>query len=820
MPTNPFGALGSKGDEKNIVEQTRALRAYEQARKRLISTMKGEEKALSSLAASQATSSRNRAKDSTAYEKELSRTANLLAAQGITLKKLDTTRERYHREEMDRSQSLLQRYENIKQALREIQEDSDDTRTVLGSIVQPFKAGIDNMLKFGNLPKVTRPIRDTAISFDDVTGSLERSAGAAADLAHAMAETAPTVFHYRTAIADLDASMKQLKVKYADATDGTEKLSQQFINLSKTDIVAPGAVKEITAVTDSLKYLEAQGVSTETSLGLLIERSRKSGRTFTESAGDIEQVSAQADILRESLSKTDNVLEGFAFTVRDDFVRAIADATRNLDSQIVSIENVSAAYAYAAKQAAEYGLSAEGAEKVSKAFAGMFFKEREDASGFLSGEQLQNQLSEALKDAEEAIGVTYQKATDDQRKTLEDMAYATMGIKATDENRSTLKQGISTLGEGLGALDLRNLLAGTTTAIKADLDSQLSKIGISQITDTSVASRLLASINGFEDLTTLQKRTLTDVLMKKGTGAAADEITRLQEEAMKKAEDTKDMTSSALTAVLTFKDPIQQLFNIKDFLKSIMLNVSNIVKLVSQIPGLGGAAGLYEDTTGSSLKKDYAGLAVEASLKSVADDRTQLLTDFVEAQKSLDAASGSEDRASKKAELDSIASAIEENSKKRADLDQVQRDYARLSDRVGDSLVQSQATQPTQDSGILSTLGDAASRGTAYIETLTDSFGDLLSSGEEGRGAGLEMARRTSEAGSRPDVRTAYERTSTAPVRTSPGELAADGAGQVTVDGSGESIMTVRLRIRNMGEVIAHHQADEARVLDQFGLGG
>jgi hypothetical protein len=819
MPTNPFGGIGSRGDERNIAEQTRALRAMEQARKRLISTMKGEERAVSGLAAAHSAAMQARSRDANAYERELTRTSGLLSAQGATLKNLDATRERYHREEMERSQSLLQRYEGIKQALREIQEDSDDTRTILGSLVVPFKAGIDNMLKFGNLPKVTQPIRDTAIDFNDVTGSIERSADAAQDLGRAMVDVAPTLWKYRTSVVELDAELKGLKVKYADATDETEKLAKQFVTLSKTDMIAPGAVKQITAVTDSLKFLEAQGVSTETAMGLLVERSRKSGRTFEASARDVEQVTAQADILRESLSETDTVLQGFAFTVRDDFVRAIADATRNLDSQVVSIENVSSAYAFAAKRAAEYGLSAEGAEKVSKAFAGMFFKEREDAAAFLSGRELQNQLSKALKDSEDALGVTYAKATEAQKKILEDMSYEAIGVTATDENRAALKQGISTLGEGLGEVDLRNLLAGTTTAIKADLDAQLNKIGISKITDTSVASRLLASLNGFEDLTTLQKRTLTDILMKEGTGSAAEEMLRLQEEAQKKAEDMKDMTSSALTAVLTFKDPIQQLFNIKDFLKSIMLNVSNIVKLVSQIPGLGGVGELYEDTTGESLQKDYAAAAVEAGLKAAGDERSKLLKDFADAQQELIGADTDSEKARRKADLETIASAIEENSRKGAELEQIREEYARITGGEGGIASREEGENSERGAGILSTLGSYTS---SIGETLSETFGGLFGSGEEGRVAGVSMAQRTASTSTRtrPDARTAYERAQTGGTRAEAGEMEAAGSGEVTVDASGESVMTVRMRIKNMGEVIAHHSSTEARVYDQFGLGG
>ena len=48
--------------------------------------------------------------------------------------------------------------------------------------------------------------------------------------------------------------------------------------------------------------------------------------------------------------------------------------------------------------------------------------------------------------------------------------------------------------------------------------------------------------------------------------------------------------------------------------------------------------------------------------------------------------------------------------------------------------------------------------------------------------------------------------------------MIAEGPGTVTVNPAGESLMTVRMRITNMGEVIAYHNS-EARIQDQIGAG-
>lgn len=812
MPTNPF-TRNSRSDERQIADQTKALRAYEQARKRLISSMKGEERVVTALGAAQAAASARRARDAGVEHRELNRTSELLAAQGLALKSLDSTRKRYHADEMERSQSLLHRYEGLKQALREIQQDSGDTTTVLGSIVQPFKAGIDQMLRFGEIPRITQPIRDGAVSFDDITGSISRSAGAAADLGRAMTEVFPTVFKYRNAIDTLNVEITALKLKYADATEGTKQLADAFIEASKTDIIAPGAVETVVAVTDSLKYLEAQGVKANDALQLLVESSRRSGRTFEESAADVEQVAAQADVLRERLSKTDNVLQGFSLTVRDDMVRAIADATRNLDSQVISIDNVAASYAFATEQAAKYGQSTQGATKIAGAFNRMMTEEREDAFALFSGRRLRHDIEEAMQPFMKDGRLDYEGADEQTRRQMEEAAASSLEMEATDENRGVLAEALRRISEGdvngLSDVDFRNLFAGSTRAIESDLNAAMEDVNLRGIKDTSVLNRLLKQSYGL-DLNTSQLSTFSRMLKDNQGSEVAEQIQELMQEAQDKAVEGKDLTSSALTAVLSFKDPIQQLFNIKDFLKSIMLNVSNLVKLVSPLATRFGLdiGPTYTDYTAKALEKDFMGEeAATAALASLQETQSQRTEELAAAVASLSGATTESEISARQEEVNSIREALEEAALQRAELTSVIDEHQRLTGT-------GQPTTPTaEEAGFFSQLSSRAS------EALDSSLGTLLqfSNPEAGRAMGLALG---NSIPARPDPRTVYETSSSRPVTAAPGEMEADGVGEVTVNGSGESVMTVRMKIRNMGEVIAHHNTAEARQLDHLGLGG
>ena len=57
----------------------------------------------------------------------------------------------------------------------------------------------------------------------------------------------------------------------------------------------------------------------------------------------MEEVAAQADILRESLSETDTVLQAFSFTVRDDFLSRLAETpeVRDVLQNVVVLRNLS-----------------------------------------------------------------------------------------------------------------------------------------------------------------------------------------------------------------------------------------------------------------------------------------------------------------------------------------------------------------------------------------------------------------------------------------------------------------------------------------------
>lgn len=811
MPTNPFGRMGSTGGEREIASQTRAVKAYDQARKKLISTMANEERAAAGVAAAHSAAMQQRARDHSAYERELKNTSTLLSAQGDALKNLDTVRARYHNEEMKRSSSLLQKYEGIKIALREVQQDSVDTSTVLGSLFQPFTAGIDNLRKFGELPKVGRAIRDVNVDFSDLSSTVDRAGGALGDMGSAMSDVFPTIWRYRQAMDDLNVGVAELKLRYADATDGTQKLAEQFVTLSRMDLIKAGAVDRVVEVTDAIKNLEAQGVNAEEALSTLVERSLTSGRSFTETAEDLKEVSATADILTDRINNSESALKGFAFTTRDDLVRAIADATRNLDSQVVSVDNVAAAYAYAQEQAAKYGISVKGSQKIAQAFTGALFKERQDAAGFLSGQRLQGQISKALREAEEMLSkelgeeVTYGKASEAQRKLLRERAYSAIGIAPTDENALAMEQGIESLGDGLGALDFRNLFAGTSAAIKSDLDAKMSDLNLKGLGgDLSVLSRLLEGIDGLSDLSTSQKLLYSKMLVEGRSGEVAEEIKKLQEEAQEKAADAENLQSTALTAVLSFKDPIQQLFNIKDYIKAIALNVSNIVKMIGDFTGL-DLDTLLPDLTGSVVANEIPPEALAAVRKSSDEERKQLLKGVMDAQSALSSASTDQEKKQVQKDLEKAQKALNDAESKRLDLEKQQflRDEVLGKDRHNRKAIEAVRSVPDEP-GLLDVVNNP-------WEALGNYVGSLFSSNdaERGREAGVAAASTT----------VSQQTSQRTPQRPSaPGEVEGVGEGHVSVNTSGETVATVQIKFKNMGEAVAYHNSDTARLLNQHGL--
>lgn len=810
MPTNPFGRMGSTGGEREIASQTRAVKAYDQARKKLISTMANEERAAAGVAAAHSAAMQQRARDHSAYERELKNTSTLLSAQGDALKNLDTVRARYHNEEMKRSSSLLQKYEGIKIALREVQQDSVDTSTVLGSLFQPFTAGIDNLRKFGELPKVGRAIRDVNVDFSDLSSTVDRAGGALGDMGSAMSDVFPTIWRYRQAMDDLNVGVAELKLRYADATDGTQKLAEQFVTLSRMDLIKAGAVDTVIEVTDAIKNLEAQGVNAEEALSTLVERSLTSGRSFAETAEDLREVSATADILTDRINNSESAIKGFAFTTRDDLVRAIADATRNLDSQVVSVDNVAAAYAYAQEQAAKYGVSVKGSQKIAQAFTNAHFQERQDVVGFLAGQRMQRQFTKALRDAEELMSaelgeeIAYKSATKDQQKALRESAYlSAFGIEATDENALIMEQGVDTLGEGLGARDFRNLFAGTTAAIKADLDAKMTDLNLQGLGgDLSVLTSLLEGIDGLSGLSTSEKRVYADMLVEGRSGEVAEAIHKLQEEAQERAADAENLQSSALTAVLSFKDPIQQLFNIKDYIKAIALNVSNIVKMIGDFTGL-DLDTMLPDLTRSVASNEIP-QEVLASMRQSSDvERQEMMKGVIEAQRVLRESTSEEERTNAQKQLDNANKELKRVEESRLDLERQQF----LREEI---LGRDRHTQRALPEDVLPATGESSFIEEAW-EDLSNYVGSFFSSNDSERGREAGVAAASTTVSQQTSQRT--------PQRPSaPGEVEGVGEGHVSVNTSGETVATVQIKFKNMGEAIAYHNSDTARLLNQHGL--
>jgi len=839
MPTNPFQGIGSRGGASEIASQTRAVKAYDQARKRLLSTMASEEKAAAGVAAAHTAAMQKRSRDHAAYESELKNTSNLLKSQGEVLKNLDVQRSRYHNEEMKRSDSLLKRYEGIKTALREIQEDGGNTSTVLGSIFQPFSAGIANMQKFGELPKVTRAIKDVNLSLRDVSGSASRAGSAVEATGAAMLEVSGSVWKYRTAVDELNVGLAELKVKYNDATDGTKKLADQFVNLSRMDLVKEGAVDTVVEVTDAIKRLEAQGVNAEEALNTLAERSLTSGRSFLETAEDLREVTATADILTERINNSESALRGFAFTTRDDLVRAIADATRNLDSQVVSLDNVAASYAYAQEQAARYGLSVKGSQKVAQAFTNALFKERKDAPAMIAGLEMQRNLSKALRDAEKAMSeeegreIEYGKASEEQQRILRRQAYSAIGIEQTDENDLAMRQGIETLGDsGLGAVNMRNLFAGTKTAIKADLDARMEGLDLGSIELDSVLAELLAGIDGLEGLSTSQRLVYTDMLREGKSGEVAEAIQKLQEEAADRSADEENLQSSALTAVLTFKDPIQQLFNIKDYIKAIALNVSNIVKMIGGVVGV-DLNSLLPDLTRDIVAEERSPEALSAMREASDSERQEMIRGVIDAQKALSEAGTEAQRSEAQKRLDNAQKELKRVEDSRLELELSEYRRSEILGRRYSPPTSNQESEEEERSLPFFSAERSAERERGVLSAISTAsaafLGPQISENIEG------AARQYIDSAYRQQIQTERERSAAPGLRdmssssrapssrspaqtTQPGEVDAVGEGSVSVNTSGETIANVQIKFKNMGEAVAYHNSDTARLLNQHGL--
>lgn len=798
MPVNPFSAgngIGSRGNERNIASEARAIRSYDAARKKLLATLGGEQEALAGISAAHAATMKSRMRDHATHSRELLKTSSLLDAQGDTLKSLNILRERFHKEEMNRSDSLLQKYESIKQNLKEIQQDYKDSTTVIGYLFTPIAEGIDNLSKFGTIGKASRPIRDVSFSLRTFGSDTVGAANSVVNLGVALADTVNQVRAYESRVDALNETSAKLDLRFGTASGHSKKLMSDFINLSRTDINMEGSVKSVEAVTHSLMMMEAQGVDSASALNLITSRSKSAGISWEQSAESVEVLLVQADGLTAALQNTEGALGTLTVGVRDDFVRAIADATRNLDSNILSVENVGAAYAYAALKVSAFGLANDSVNKVAANFVETQTKSREDAFSAIGGARTAQQIREAIADIERESDTqfTSNPTTDRERAANEQIrrqAFQRIGIEETAENSNTLQIAAERSFENNALADqtVRNLLAGTRTQTTNDAIAMRETVGIQNL-DPEVQIRMLKAHNYIpQNFDAEEAEGARRLLMEGSIEEAAAEMERIASVSAAAAETQAAPMEQALSAIATMKDPIQSLLNMKEYLKSIMLNVSNIVSFMSHMGGMFNSLGglVNSDTSASIIAAENAAERTEALTQSQ-QQQQQLVLRLTE---SLAAAAG--DPARTAAITQSLAAA------------------AAFQQKTTEALSRTQATQqqsvdtaPTLEEAVAAVAPPPA----ALLRSAAESLGAMLGpSAEAGRTQGIASMGSTSKAASGP------QKQQQAPGAPPAGDMVAVGSGKATVNAAGESVMNVRMVITNMGEIIAHHATGEARL--------
>lgn len=798
MPVNPFSSgngIGSRGNERNIASEARAVRSYDAARKKLLATLGGEQEALEGINAAHAATMKSRMRDHAAHSKELVKTSSLLDAQGDTLKGLDTLRERFHKEEMSRSDSLLQKYESVKQALKEIQQDYKDSTTVIGYLFTPIAEGIDNLSKFGTIGKASRPIRDVTFSLKTLKSDTVGAADSLVNLGVSLADTVNQVRAYESRVDALNETSAKLDLRFGTASGHSKKLMSDFINLSRTDINMEGSVKSIEAVTHSLMMMEAQGVDSASALNLIASRTKGAGISWEQSAESAEVLLVQADGLTSALQTTEGALGTLTVGIRDDFVRAIADATRNLDSNILSVENVGAAYAYAALKVSAFGLANDSVNKVAANFVETQTKSRRDAYSAISGAATARQIREAIADIERESNTrfTSNPTTDSEREINEQIrtqAFRRIGVEETEENRGSLQLAAERSFENNAIADqtIRNLLAGTRTQTTNDAVAMRETVGLRNV-DPQVQVELLRAAGYIpQDFNDLEAEASRSLFMDGSIEDAAEEMERIATSSAATAETQAAPMEQALSAIATMKDPIQSLFNMKEYLKSIMLNVSNIVSFMGNMGGMFGGLGelVNPDTTAAVIAAENATERTEALTQSQQQQQQAVLR----LTESLASAAG--DPARTAAITQSLASA------------------AAFQQKTTEALSRTQvAQQQTAESA--PTLEEAAAAvappPAALLRSAAESLGAMLGpSAEAGRTQGIASMSPASKATTGPQKQQQAQGVPPA------GDMIAVGSGKATVNAAGESVMNVRMVITNMGEIIAHHATGEARL--------
>lgn len=816
MPENPFGGgIGSRGEQRATQAQARAVRAYSAQLKRLL----GMEQALGNasearvLAASRAIQEHNKA---------IGRTSSLLDDQGKTLKNLDRVRQRYHDAEIERTKSLAFHYEKAKQFLTELREDTDDTSTVLGTFTRGWKDGIDNMLRYGKLPEASQQIRDVSVDINDLSGTIGDAVGAAGDLGSGMLDQFGRVNKLRQNMARLDDELRKVEVSYNLVEGSGRKLGQQIVQMAAVDIGGgDGAIAQVAKLADQLTVLNTiAGVTAEQGMQFAIERTQQVGGSMSDAMEDVERFSAMADSMSAHLKRSNIGMTRFTFAVREDFVKAMMEARRMIKGQVADLENVGAAYQWAARKAVEYGSSAEGAGKFAKAWGKMVFGEAQKISwsSMLAGQRLQARTRDALKafKAQQGIQERFESMTDAQQQAAQEFVAKRLGVRGegpegalTREQLAPIRESMTMRGEGgLAPAQVQAMLGTTRAGIASMLEAQRATVGG---LDTTTLSEVLKGEFGL-DLSTLQARMLAQSVRGGDIGEAVDEIMALREQA--EAATAEANPRAALTAVLAMRDPVQELFNIKNLLKALVLNVDTILGVLNRLDPTGTVSRIREYTR--DLLGTQTGEAREEAEErktKLQEQGTDLQSRFVEAHQELAAATNDGEKERIGVTISDLNRQIVENTVQRGE--------------VAEAL-----TKLVQERGLLEAGGGGgAGSPVDVLRQITGGEGEgglsaalaggagfiasMLGEGAPGSAAAA-TARGARQIGAGATGATGAAGKRAAPGPSPGGAMDAVGNGTVTVGADGRAIMTVRMTIGNMQEVVAHANTELQQGITNF----
>jgi hypothetical protein len=830
MPRNPFEGMGSRREEASLNARARAVRAYSRELKGLLGTLDRVASAEDAVREARGDARRG-ARDADDERKSLSKLDRELQVQMRSLRNLDAQRERNYRSEVKRIKTLVSRYEEVKQTLREIQTDMRDTSTIVGTIWKPIRTGVDNMLRFGDLPKLSAPIREIDGSFRDIGGTVERTAGATSDWTRELAvQGVRTFMTYSRQLSKLNLEVKKLGIAYNDTGGEIDALTEKIVEQGRVDITAPRAVEQVTELADRLMFLKYRGVETGQGLQFVMERSKLTGQSFEESADELQYFAQQADVLKESVKKMNRDVRLSGFTIREDFVRAMMEASRQFQSQITDINNVAAAYGYAAKEAMKYGLAAKGQEKVAQAFTQALFTEREDAFTFMAGQRVSAQVQEQIAAVREELkGQSEQSIQEEITRRVGSEIFGFNPGDLGEEQRAQIEELISAAREGgLGNVDVGNMAAFTKSGIRAKLDSIQDTLG--GVSRTSDYRRILQDSLGVQ-LSTFESRRFARMIKEGRADAVAEEIAALREDTDREMKSSEEVQREALTTVLSLKDPIQQLFNIKDYLKAMVFSFDTFITMFESLFGRSGTSAAHEYVQ-SLLGKDVADSrkALEVQEKNylaMRDDYNKITTQ-------LQSTTSESEREDLEAERTDLLRQMQEAREQASGL----RDAIAL---IGDGQETEtpEAAQPIRpQADIAAMLRDQAAGAGAGILSLfgmgpqplpvsrfTDQSVAALAGIDQMRAPGTAPTPQAQELLStqaRPQTsRTAeqaFAQAQTGGAQAPPGTMDAAGSGEVRVGTDGRAIMTVRMQINNMDEVIAYSNGQQ-RLLNAFGIG-